>query len=63
MKKQTEIKYTSDSGRTYTVKLNPGRGGYCTCPAWKFQHKSPKFRTCKHIAAIRKEMGSLLNAA
>lgn len=49
--------YTSpSSGREYTVKFNAsgyGRlGHYCSCPAWKFQHKDPKKRTCKHIKSI-----------
>lgn len=22
---------------------------FCSCPAWKFQNKPPKGRTCKHI--------------
>lgn len=59
---KTEIAYRSESGRTYKVVLNPKRGGFCSCPAWKFQSQSPKNRTCKHIKAIRREMDGLVAA-
>ena len=60
MAKQTTIEYRSESGNVYKVKLNPKRGGFCTCPAWRFQKQSPKNRTCKHIRAIRADMANLL---
>jgi predicted nucleic acid-binding Zn finger protein len=32
----------------YTLK-NSGGHVYCTCPSWRYQHKQPTSRTCKHI--------------
>jgi len=39
----------------YTIKRT-GATYYCTCPAWKYQHKAPAAgRTCKHIKALRSD--------
>jgi predicted nucleic acid-binding Zn finger protein len=50
---QFEIKVPGSNGREYTIKRARNNGSwYCSCPAWKFQHKAPADRTCKHINAL-----------
>lgn len=52
---KTRINYRSESGRKYKIILNTEKGDYCSCPAWRFQNKAPKFRMCKHLRAIYRE--------
>lgn len=40
----------SSKYRVYALN-DPGRR-YCTCPAWRFQHKKAAGRTCKHIEKL-----------
>lgn len=36
----------------YTIKRT-GHVYFCSCPAWKFQHRPSDARTCKHINSLR----------
>jgi len=35
--------------RQYEIRVGEGGHIYCTCPAWRFQRKPPRDRTCKHL--------------
>jgi DNA ligase-1 len=38
--------------RVYTITKKGNNSYHCTCPAWKFQKKSPHERKCKHILEL-----------
>ena len=42
---------SSDGMRTYEIRRGKDNEVYCSCPAWRFSHKTPK--TCKHLEAYR----------
>ena len=42
---------SSDGTKTYEIRRGKDNAVYCTCPAWRFAHKTPK--TCKHLKAYR----------
>lgn len=48
----------SDPEKTYEIRMGKDGNMYCSCPAWKYQKKSPKDRTCKHIDALNKAIKS-----
>ncbi len=49
-KRKTRVLHTTEKG--YTISQSKDRKSiYCSCPAWKFQHKAPADRTCKHLTA------------
>lgn len=41
---------------SYEVRRGKDGNVYCTCPAWRFQKRSPKERTCKHLKALAADM-------
>jgi len=41
----------SNPNKGYPIKMGHDGNLYCGCPAWKFQKKHPKDRTCKHLKA------------
>lgn len=59
MTAQFEIQVPGSNGRVYTIKrARNGASWYCSCPAWKFQHRTPTERTCKHIDALAVQLGA-----
>lgn len=44
------------SDKVYVVKRGRNGAWYCSCPAWKYQHKNPAERTCKHINALAESL-------
>lgn len=42
------VKSTS-SGKRYEIREGKDGVLYCSCPAWRFQHKPTDQRTCKHF--------------
>jgi predicted nucleic acid-binding Zn finger protein len=56
---QFEIKVPGSNGAEYTIKrARNGASWYCSCPAWKFQHKAPADRSCKHIRALAGQLSA-----
>jgi len=59
MSQMLEIQVPGSNGAVHTVKRDrQGMSWYCSCPAWKFQRKAPKERTCKHINKLAGELAS-----
>lgn len=44
----------SNPEKEYEIRLGADGNFYCSCPAWKYQKKGVKERTCKHIKAWAK---------
>jgi predicted nucleic acid-binding Zn finger protein len=49
---EAQFSVTGSKGTTYNVTIYRDGSGYCTCPAWRFQHVSAQYRTCKHINEV-----------
>jgi hypothetical protein len=50
---QVQVPSTTDVAKTYTITMSKnGDCVYCSCLAWKYQHKCPRLRTCKHTIAL-----------
>lgn len=48
--KIAEVPSQTDSTKSYGIFYSEKEQHfYCSCPAWKFQRKTPKERTCKHL--------------
>lgn len=49
-----ELRVPSMSRGDVSYVIRRGRGGtlYCSCPAWRFQSKPVRARTCKHLRSL-----------
>lgn len=47
----------TDPNEHYEVRIGHDGNVYCTCPAWRFQHRAPGERTCKHLQGLAKKLG------
>lgn len=56
---QFELQVPGSNGNVYTIKRARNNDSwYCSCPAWKFQRKAPRERTCKHINALAAQLAT-----
>lgn len=51
MSSKKRVESVSRPGTFYNVDTVKG---VCSCPAWRYQHKSPSHRTCPHIVKTNK---------
>lgn len=57
----TMVASSSNPAVQHEIRLGGDGVVYCTCPAWRFQRKSPSARQCKHMRAAASRIVGFLN--
>lgn len=57
----TTVASSSNPNLRHEIRLGGDGVVYCTCPAWRFQRKSPAARQCKHMRQSASTIVGFLN--